>query len=344
VINEEIIKEIMDKNILVTGGCGFIGSEVVKQLSKLGANITIIDNLSSGKKEYIEGVPNTELVVGELSDLEQLKKLVKNKDYVIHLAALPFIPDSYYYPMKFFDVNVNATIGLVLETIKEKKIKRFVHISSSEVYGSAKIIPMDEEHQTTPQSTYAVSKLAGERVVYTMHKEHNLPAVIIRPFNSFGPNITQPYIIPEIINQLTNNDTEIKLGNIKSKRDLTYVADTARAIILALVADNVIGETINVGHQKAPSIEELVDSISKIMKKDVIIKIDKSRLRPFDVQTLVCDNNKAKKLLNWSPEFTIEEGLKKTVEWAGKSGIKLNSSFTSWPSQYRNNFQNKDSK
>ena len=343
-IAKEKIDEIKNKNILVTGGCGFIGSEVVKQLSKLGANITIIDNLSSGKEDYVKGLPNTELIIAELSDLEQLKKSVKNKDYVIHLAALPFIPDSYYYPMKFFDVNVNATIGLVLESIKEKKIKRFVHISSSEVYGSAKVIPMDEEHQTTPQSTYAVSKLAGERVVYTMHKEHYLPAVIIRPFNSFGPNITQPYIIPEIINQLTNSDTEIKLGNIKSKRDLTYVSDTARAIILALVADNVIGETINVGHQKAPSIEELVGLISKIMKKDVEIKIDPTRLRPFDVQTLVCNNEKANKLLNWSPEFTIEEGLKKTVEWVGKTGIKLSSSFTSWPSQYRNNFHNIESK
>lgn len=258
VSNEKKIEELKNKNILITGGCGFIGSEVVKQLSKLDANITIIDNLSSGKEEYVKELPNVRLIISDLLDLENVKKSVQNQDYVIHLAALPFIPDSYYYPMKFFDVNVNATIGLVLETIKEKKVKRFVHISSSEVYGSARIIPMAEDHPTVPQSTYAVSKLAGERVVYSMHKEHDLPAVIIRPFNSFGPNITQPYIIPEIINQLINNDREIKLGNIKSKRDLTYVSDTAKAIILSLVADNVVGETINVGHQEAPSIEELV--------------------------------------------------------------------------------------
>ena len=152
---------------------------------------------------------------------------------------------------------MNATISLALSVIKEKKAKRFVQISSSEIYGTAKYIPMDESHHTTPQSTYAVSKLAGERVVFTMHKEHNLPAVIIRPFNSFGPNITQPYIIPEIIRQIEKSDV-IKLGNLNAKRDLTYVTDTARGIILSLVKEGVIGEVINIGSQRSYSIKDLV--------------------------------------------------------------------------------------
>ena len=194
-----ILEELKNKEVLLTGGCGFIGSEVTRQISDLGAKITIIDNLSSGKEEYVKKIPNVSLINAELNDKERIQDLVKEKDYVINLAALPFIPDSYFYPNEFFEANVNATINLALAVSKEKKIKRFVHISSSEIYGSARHVPMDENHPTTPQSTYAVSKLAGERVVYTMHKEHNFPAVIIRPFNSFGPNITQPYIIPEII-------------------------------------------------------------------------------------------------------------------------------------------------
>ena len=337
----EKLEKLKNKNVLVTGGCGFIGSEVTKQLSEIGANVTIIDDLSSGKVEYVKDFPNVKLILGDLVDSEIIKKGIKNTEYVINLAALPFIPDSYYLPMKFFDVNVNATIELLLTIIKENNVKRFVHISSSEVYGSARYTPMDEEHLTTPQSTYAVSKLAGERVVFTMHKEHNIPAVIIRPFNSFGPNITQPYIIPEIINQILYGNNELLLGNITSERDLTYVSDTASAIILSLVTDGVIGETINVGSQHALTIEKLVKLISSILKKDVSIHVDSTRFRPYDVQTLVCNNGKAKKLLGWEPEISIEDGLKTTIDWAKKSGIKLNTFFSGWPIDYRNNFQRK---
>ena len=318
---------LKNKEILVTGGCGFIGSEIVKQLSLLGANVTIIDNLSSGKEKYIRGFSNVKLIIADLLDDHAIKSVVKDKEYVINNAALPFIPDSYYFPKKFFDVNVNATISLALAVIKEKKAKRFVHISSSEIYGTARYTPMDENHQTTPQSTYAVSKLAGERVVFTMHKEHNLPAVIIRPFNSFGPNITQPYIIPEIIRQIENGDV-IKLGNLNAKRDLTYVTDTARGIILSLVKEGVIGEVINIGSQRSFSIRELVSLISEIMDKKVSIEIDPSRFRPYDVDTLICNYERATKLLGWKPEITVKEGLEKTVEWAKKEKFDIGTPFT----------------
>ena len=181
---------------------------------------------------------------------------------------------------------------------------------------------MDENHITSPQSTYAVSKLAGERVVFTMHKEHNLPAVIIRPFNSFGPNITQPYIIPEIITQIMNSDV-VKLGNINAKRDLTYVSDTARGIILSLVKEGIVGEVINVGSQKAYSIRELVELISEIMGIKVSIEIDQTRFRPFDVETLVCNFDRAQKLLSWKPEISINEGLKRTIEWSQKENLDI---------------------
>jgi dTDP-glucose 4,6-dehydratase len=318
---------LKNKEILVTGGCGFIGSEIVKQLSLLGANVTIIDNLSSGKERYIQGFSNVKLITADLLDDHAIESVVKDKEYVINNAALPFIPDSYYMPKKFFDVNVNATISLALAVIKEKKAKRFVHISSSEIYGTARYTPMDENHQTTPQSTYAVSKLAGERVVFTMHKEHNLPAVIIRPFNSFGPNITQPYIIPEIIRQMEKNDV-IKLGNLNAKRDLTYVTDTARGIILSLVKEGVIGEVINIGSQRSFSIKDLVSLISEIMDKKVSVEVDPSRFRPYDVDTLICNYERATKLLGWKPEITVKEGLEKTVEWAKKEKFDIGIPFT----------------
>ncbi len=318
---------LKNKEILVTGGCGFIGSEIVKQLSLLGANVTIIDNLSSGKERYIQGFSNVKLITADLLDDHAIESVVKDKEYVINNAALPFIPDSYYMPKKFFDVNVNATISLALAVIKEKKAKRFVHISSSEIYGTARYTPMDENHQTTPQSTYAVSKLAGERVVFTMHKEHNLPAVIIRPFNSFGPNITQPYIIPEIIRQMEKNDV-IKLGNLNAKRDLTYVTDTARGIILSLVKEGVIGEVINIGSQRSFSIRELISLISEIMDKKVSVEVDPSRFRPYDVDTLICNYERATKLLGWKPEITVKEGLEKTVEWAKKEKFDIGTPFT----------------
>ena len=313
---------LKNKEVLVTGGCGFIGSEIVKQLSMIGANVTIIDNLSSGKEKYVEGLSNVKLITGDLLDDHTIESVVKDKEYVINNAALPFIPDSYYIPKKFFDVNVNATISMALSAIKEKKVKRFVHISSSEIYGTARYTPMDENHQTTPQSTYAVSKLAGERVVFTMYKEHNLPAVIIRPFNSFGPNITQPYIIPEIIRQMEKNDV-IKLGNLNAKRDLTYVTDTARGIILSLVKEGIVGEVINIGSQRSYSIKELVSLISEIMRKEVTLEVDPLRFRPYDVDTLICDYERATKLLGWKPEITIREGLEKTIEWTKKEDIDI---------------------
>ena len=330
---------LKNKEILVTGGCGFIGSEIVKQLSALEANVTVLDNLSSGKKKYVENFPNVKIQEGEQGDIDLTKSLVSKKDYIINLAALPFIPDSFHYPKEFFDVNVNSTINLALIASKEKSVKRLVHISSSEVYGSARYVPMDENHPTIPQSTYAVSKLAGERVIYTMSREHQIPAVIIRPFNSFGPNITQPYIIPEIISQLLKNDNKLTLGNIQSSRDLTFVSDTANAIIISLVAEGVIGETINVGSGRALTVSELVDNISTLMNKDdVSIQIDNSRFRPHDVDKLVCNSDRAKSLLNWVPKTSISDGLQKTIDWIKENGITFMVPFKGWTSTYRKNW------
>lgn len=327
--------KLEDKKILVTGGAGFIGSEVVRQLSKMGSKITVFDNYSSGRMRYLDGIPFVKQVKGSITNKEDIVKVVKNINYIINLAALPFIPDSYFYPEEFFKVNTEGTINLLMVCKKLKNLRNFVHISTSEVYGTAKTVPMSESHPTLPQSTYAASKLAGERAAYTLHKEQNIPVVIIRPFNSYGPRITQPYIIPEIITQILQQNSTIKLGNIESSRDFTFVSDTARGIISGMLANNAIGETINIGSNNSYKIKDLVKMISRIIDKKITIKTDSTRLRPFDVQKLVCDNNKAKKLLDWRPEVSIEEGLKITTEWLDHNKPDFSTPFKGWSKNYR---------
>ena len=329
-MKNKIIGECKGKKILVTGGAGFIGSEVVRQITNSGGKVIVFDNFSSGKKEYLKNVPNIEIIKGDIKNKILLEKLMKKCEYVINLAALPFIPDSYNFPQQFFDVNTNGTLNVILAAMKNPKIKNFVHISTSEVYGTAKKIPMNEDHPTLPHSTYAVSKLAADRAVFTIHKEHDFPAVIIRPFNSFGPRITQPYIIPEIISQFKKGNKEINLGNVDSARDFTFVTDTANGIIKALFAEKAIGETINLGSGRSYKIKQIVKIIGTIMNKKYKIKSDKQRIRPFDVNRLECDNRKAKKLLNWKISTSFKEGLEETIKWIDNNEIKFATSFKGW--------------
>ncbi len=333
-MEDYILKKLKDKKILVTGGSGFIGSEVVKQLSNSGANVIVYDNFSSGKKEYIEKFPRVKIIPGDLRNRPNISNAIKNCNYVINLAALPFIPDSYHYPQEFFDINTNGTLNVIIEAIKSKKVKNFVQISTSEVYGTAKKIPMDENHPTLPHSTYAVSKLAADRAAFTLHKEHNLPVVIIRPFNSFGPNITQPYIIPEIIMQILNKKNTITLGNVNSARDFTFVSDTAHGIIKALFSEKAIGETINLSSRKSFKIKEIAHLISSIVGKKTKILLDKKRFRPYDVNNLVGDNTRAKKILDWQPQISFEDGLGKTINWISENHVQLKTPFEGWSKYY----------
>ena len=317
-----------DKRILVTGGAGFIGSEVVSQLLKKNAMVTVLDNFSSGKRQYLKNnKKNLKIIKGDITDEKIVSRSVKDQEYVIHLAALPFIPDSFYYPADFFNENTTGSVNLLWKSIQSKTVSRFVHISTSEVYGSAQHVPMDENHPTAPHSTYAVSKLAGDRVAFTLHKENGFPVVIIRPFNSYGPQYTQPYIIPEIMNQLLNGNKELMLGNVDATRDFTFVSDTANAIIRSLDSKKAIGEIINVGSSNEISIRDLAFKISKIAKKKIKIRYDESRERPYDVNRLVCNNDKAQKILNWKPTITMDQGLKKLFQWAIKNRITFEAPF-----------------
>jgi len=193
---------------------------------------------------------------------------------------------------------------------------------------------MDEDHPTLPHSTYAVSKLAADRAVFTMHKEHGFPAAIMRPFNSFGPNITQPYIIPEIVLQLLNENSALHLGNVASSRDFTFVSDTARGIILALSEKRAIGETINLGRSVENKIRDLAYLIAELMGKEIHIEADDARLRPFDVERLCCSNKKAEELLDWKPEVSLEDGLRATIDWIKKEGLSFKDPFGGWTKTY----------
>ena len=309
------LQKLREKKVLVTGGAGFIGSEVVRQLSENGAIVTVLDNFLSGRESYLPCSHLVRIVRGDICDKPLMRNTIKDCEIVINVAALPFIPFSYNNPEEVFRVNVMGTMNTLWEAINAKTVERFVQISSSEVYGSAKYTPMDENHPVAPSSTYAVSKLASARIALLSCKEHDFPATVVRPFNAFGPNITQPYIVPEIIVQLLKSNGKIRLGNVESSRDFTYVTDTARAILLASVKDNVEGEVINVGSGRVITIRDLTHLIGSIMGIKAEILQDETRLRPMDVTRLVCDWNKAKRLLSWRPEVSLEDGLRRVIKW-----------------------------
>ena len=321
---------LKDKKFLVTGGAGFIGSEVVKQLLEKGSDVTILDNFSSGKKQYLPASKKLKIFKGDIQDEKIVAKAVKDQEAVIHLAALPFIPDSYYYPADFFKINSIGSVNMIWNSIQAKSVEMFVQISTSEVYGTAQQTPMDENHPTSPHSTYAVSKLAGDRAAFTLHKENGFPIVVIRPFNSFGPKYTEPYIIPEVMNQILNGSKELQLGNVNTSRDFTFVSDTANGIIKAATERKAAGEIINIGYGEDIKILDLVQKIAKISKTKIKIKYDESRERPFDVNKLICNNKKAQNILKWKPKITVEKGLKITYEWAKKNKVVFNAPFKRW--------------
>jgi dTDP-glucose 4,6-dehydratase len=319
----------------VTGGAGFIGSEIATQLCSFGSEVTVFDDFSSGKMEYLGSAPSVKIVKGDICDREQVASALRDQEVVIHLAALPFIPDSYYHPEDFFRVNTMGSVNMVWQSIQSESVECFAHVSTSEVYGTAKYVPMDENHPTLPHSTYAVSKLAADRAVFTMHKEHSYPVHILRPFNSYGPRVTQPYIVPEIATQLLNGRTALELGDVHAVRDFTYVEDTARAIILASIEKQAVGEVINIGSGKGVRISELVALMAKILGKQVNIRIDESRIRPFDVSELICDSSKARRILNWAPTTSLDEGLKRTLDWLRSHPVRYARAFTGWAGVYR---------
>jgi len=316
------------KEILVTGGAGFIGSEVAGVLLKECEDVTvrIFDNFCFGGLFNLHNLLESEherlyVTRGDLTNKTSVKRAVKNVNVIIHLAAQAFIPECYNHPENFINSNVIGTFNL-LTCIPNSKIERFVHVSTCEVYGAAKYLPIDENHPTCPHSTYAASKLAAENLVFTLHKERDIPAVILRPFNTYGPRDSHPRIIPEIISQLFRGNI-LRLGDTSTTRDFSYVSDIARGIVKAAATDEGVGEIINLGSGKETSMKELIELTADIIKGDCYrLLVDKKRLRLYDVERSFANIAKAERILNWKPITSLREGLEKTIEWYRKSGSK----------------------
>lgn len=316
---------IQGKNILVTGGAGFIGSTLVRKLLEEKSSVFVLDNFSSGSKELLEEVKNDiEIIKGNILD-ENLAEIFSKHgiDAIFHLAAEPYIPSCYERPKDFFETNANGTLNLLLAA-KESVVGRFLYFSSSEVYGSAQKVPMDETHPLNPLSTYAVSKLAAERLCFSFSNEHELPVIIQRQFNVFGPRETHPYIIPELISQLSKTSA-LKLGNTTSSRDFTFVDDAAGASIMLMKSDKAVGEVFNCATNKCHTIKEIAETIGGLMGHEKIsIESEKKRFRPLDVQRLVGDYKKINRFTGWTPKVSFKEGLQKTIDW-------FNENNQNWP-------------
>lgn len=326
----------MKKKILVTGGSGFIGSHLIEKLIKLGHQVkTIIpyniDN-SWGWIDSFEKVikKNLNVVTGDVCDTSLMLKETKKIDVVFHLAALISIPYSYKSPLSYINTNILGSIS-ALEAARLNSCELFVNTSTSEVYGSAQYVPIDERHPLNAQSPYSASKISSDQLVLSYYKSFGTPVTILRPFNTFGPRQSMRAAIPSIISQVIKNNKSIKVGNIKTRRDFTYVDDTVLGYIKTLNNRRIIGETINLGTGMDFSILDTINLIKKInKKKDLKLSIDKNRIRPqkSEVTRLISNNKKAENLLNWSPKFKgkkgFELGLKKTNEWFSKNeNIKL---------------------
>jgi dTDP-glucose 4,6-dehydratase len=262
-----------------------------------------------------------------------VSKTVKHHPYVIHLAAQAFVPFSYEMPLQVAEVNALGSIN-VLKACKDNNVKRLVHISSSEVYGSAQYMPMNEKHPLHPFSTYSVAKAAADLWAQSFFWEHKLPVVILRPFNTFGPRESLPYFVPEMIRQCLK-EQKIQVGNLETSRDFTYIEDTANAMIKALETENIEGEIINIGTGQTHKMKDILTLIQKetdAQGKPVFL--DKKRLRPRDVQVLVTDRSRAKKTLGWKPTTTFEHGIRRTIKWYKDNGQKWGYEVHEWKWRY----------
>lgn len=316
----------MSQKILVTGADGFIGSHLVENLVKMGYPVkafVLYNSFNSwgwleSSDEHVK--KSIEVFSGDIRDAYGVKEAMKGCDIVLHLAALIAIPYSYHSPETYIDTNIKGTLN-VLQAAKELKIKKVVHTSTSEVYGTAKFIPITEDHPLQGQSPYSASKIGADQIALSFYRSFDTPVSIIRPFNTYGPRQSSRAVIPTIITQIANGAIKIKLGAISPTRDFNYVQDTVNGFISIMKSDKTIGEVVNIGSNYEISIGDTVKTISELMNKCIEIETDEMRLRPekSEVERLWADNQKAKKLTGWHPEFSgidgFKKGLRETINW-----------------------------
>lgn len=311
------------KKILVTGADGFIGSHLTEMLVSKGYKVKALSQYNSfnnyGWLEEIKCKSDIEIFSGDIRDSNYCDYVSKDIDTIFHLAALIGIPYSYLSPDQYIDTNVRGTLN-ICQSAKKNNVSRLIHTSTSEVYGTAKYVPIDEKHPLQPQSPYSASKISADMIAMSFFNSFDLPVTIARPFNTYGPRQSARAIIPTIITQIADGKKEIKLGDISPTRDFNYVKDCCRGFSMLAENKNTIGETINIGSNSEISISDLFDLIKELMSADVKLVTDKQRKRPgkSEVYRLLCDNSKITKLVNFKSEVNIQDGLKKTIDWITK--------------------------
>lgn len=316
----------MAKKILVTGSDGFIGSHLTEALVRAGYDVKAfvlynsfnswgwLDHCASEVKGKFE------VFASDIRDPHGVKEAMKGCDAVLHLAALIAIPYSYHSPDTYVDSNVKGTLN-VLQAARELGVRRVVHTSTSEVYGTARFVPITEEHPLQGQSPYSATKIAADQLAYSFYASFDLPVVIARPFNTYGPRQSARAVIPTIITQIANGKKQIKLGAVSPTRDFSFVEDTVAGFIAALESDAGCGEVINFGSNFEISVGDTAKLIAEAMNVDIEVLTDEARLRPThsEVERLWADNSKACELFGWTPKYAYREGLKRglaeTAEW-----------------------------
>ena len=311
------------KKILVTGADGFIGSHLTQTLASKGYNVRALSQYNSfnnwGWLEQLDCKNDIEILSGDIRDPNYCKTITKDVDIIFHLAALIAIPFSYVAPDSYVETNIKGTLN-ICQAAKDNRVSRLIHTSTSEVYGTAKYVPIDEKHPLQPQSPYSATKIAADAMVMSFYNSFDLPVTIARPFNTYGPRQSARAVIPTIITQIASGKKEIQLGDPSPTRDFNYVEDCCRGFVMLAESEKTIGETINIGSNTEISIGDTFNLIKELMSSDVILVNDEKRKRPkkSEVFRLWCDNKKIKELIGYEPKVDIKNGLKKTIDWITK--------------------------
>ena len=317
------MSEWTGKRALVTGAGGFIGSQLTESLVRSGARVRAFVRYNSrGDAGLLRQLPReildeVEIVAGDLRDTAAVDGAVSGTDIVYHLGAIISIPYSYKHPMETAETNFMGTLNVLL-ACRAHNVERLVHTSTSEVYGTAQFTPMDESHPLQGQSPYSASKIGADKLVESFHRSYNLPAVTVRPFNTYGPRQSARAVIPTIITQALTTDC-IRLGNLDARRDFTYVRDTVNGFLQAAHAPNVTGQELNLGTGPDISVGELAEHIVRLVGRPVVIETESERMRPekSEVMRLLSDNGLARRALGWEPAYSLEDGLRETIAWIG---------------------------
>lgn len=310
----------MGKKVLVTGADGFIGSHLVELLVAQGHEVTALAQYNSfndwGWLEDIDCLDDLRVVSGDIRDPHLCREIVKGQENVFHLAALIAIPYSYVAPDSYVDVNVRGTLN-ICQAARDLGVSRLIHTSTSEVYGTALYVPIDEKHPLQAQSPYSASKIGADAIAYSFHAAFDLPVSILRPFNTYGPRQSARAVIPTIITQIASGRHDISIGDPRPTRDFNYVEDTCRAFAMVAECDEAVGKTLNAGSNQEISIAETFETIRRLMGSNARLIHDEARLRPAksEVFRLWCDNSEIKQLTGFEPHYSIEDGLRETIRW-----------------------------